>query len=111
MAAVATAHPVKIRMKVPMSSATAEPSMFEASIWLPYKPCVCPPVDPRPEPRPEARPEQRPVPRPAPRPGPPPSHPGTRVLLAEDEALVAMALADCLEAEGHTVTVEVTRLA
>ncbi len=30
---------------------------------------------------------------------------GVRVLLAEDEALVAMALADCLEAEGHTVTV------
>ena len=28
-----------------------------------------------------------------------------RVLLAEDEALVAMALADCLEAEGHEVTV------
>ena len=26
-----------------------------------------------------------------------------RVLLAEDEALVAMALADCLEAEGHEV--------
>ena len=26
-----------------------------------------------------------------------------RVLLAEDEALVALALADCLEAEGHTV--------
>jgi CheY-like chemotaxis protein len=28
-----------------------------------------------------------------------------RVLLAEDEALVAMALADCLEAEGHLVAV------
>jgi CheY-like chemotaxis protein len=28
-----------------------------------------------------------------------------RVLLAEDEALVAMALADCLEAEGHAVAV------
>ncbi len=28
-----------------------------------------------------------------------------RVLLAEDEALVAMVLADCLEAEGHEVTV------
>ena len=28
-----------------------------------------------------------------------------RVLLAEDEALVALALADCLEAEGHEVTV------
>ena len=28
-----------------------------------------------------------------------------RVLLAEDEALVAMALADCLEAEGHVVAV------
>ena len=28
-----------------------------------------------------------------------------RVLLAEDEALVAMALADCLEAEGHEITV------
>jgi len=28
-----------------------------------------------------------------------------RVLLAEDEALVAMALADCLEAEGHSVAV------
>ncbi len=28
-----------------------------------------------------------------------------RVLLAEDEALVVMALADCLEAEGHAVVV------
>ncbi|MBD0272245.1 MAG: response regulator [Acetobacteraceae bacterium] len=28
-----------------------------------------------------------------------------RVLLAEDEALVALALADCLEAEGHAVAV------
>ena len=28
-----------------------------------------------------------------------------RVLLAEDEALVALARADCLEAEGHTVAV------
>ena len=28
-----------------------------------------------------------------------------RVLLAEDEALVALALADCLEAEGHEVAV------
>ncbi|MDO9714269.1 response regulator [Paracraurococcus lichenis] len=27
-----------------------------------------------------------------------------QILLAEDEALVAMALADCLEADGHTVT-------
>src|ERR687894_356390 len=42
-------------MKVPTSSATAEPSMFELSIWLPYKPCICPWVDPRPEPRPEPR--------------------------------------------------------
>jgi CheY-like chemotaxis protein len=30
---------------------------------------------------------------------------GLRVLLAEDEALVALALADCLEAMGHDVTV------
>ena len=29
---------------------------------------------------------------------------GLRVLLAEDEALVALALADCLEAMGHAVT-------
>jgi hypothetical protein len=51
MAAVATAQPEKIRIKVPMSSATAEPSMFEASIRLPYKPCICPRVEPLPEPR------------------------------------------------------------
>ena len=30
---------------------------------------------------------------------------GTRVLLAEDEALIALSLADLLEAEGHEVTV------
>jgi CheY-like chemotaxis protein len=28
-----------------------------------------------------------------------------QIILAEDEALVAMALADCLEAQGHVVTV------
>jgi CheY-like chemotaxis protein len=28
-----------------------------------------------------------------------------QIILAEDEALVAMALADCLEAQGHMVTV------
>ncbi len=28
---------------------------------------------------------------------------GTRVLLAEDEALIALSLADLLEAEGHEV--------
>src|SRR5215207_1283565 len=41
IAATATAQPVYMRMKVPMSSATAEPSMLLESIWLPYRPLDC----------------------------------------------------------------------
>src|SRR5215203_7545392 len=43
IAATATAQPVKIRMKVPMSSATAEPSRLPESTWLPYSPLGCSP--------------------------------------------------------------------
>src|SRR5215211_9382851 len=43
IAATATAQPVKIRMKVPMSSATAEPSRLLESTWLPYRPLGCSP--------------------------------------------------------------------
>src|ERR671911_2547048 len=45
IAATATAHPVYIRMKVPMSSATAEPIRLLESTWLPYKPCACSPLE------------------------------------------------------------------
>ncbi|MCU1693179.1 MAG: response regulator receiver and domain protein [Frankiales bacterium] len=48
-------------------------------------------------------PEDRPVPRPVPRPGPGPSRPGTRVLLAEDEALIRLDLKEMLEEEGLVV--------
>src|SRR5215216_1908111 len=44
IAATATAQPVKIRMKVPMSSATAEPSRLPESTWLPYRPLGCSPL-------------------------------------------------------------------
>src|SRR5215213_8521859 len=44
IAATATAQPVKIRMKVPMSSATAEPSRLLESTWLPYSPLGCSPL-------------------------------------------------------------------
>src|ERR671911_698024 len=45
IAATATAHPVYIRMKVPISSATAEPIRLLESTWLPYKPCACSPLE------------------------------------------------------------------
>src|SRR5215207_5874284 len=44
IAATATAQPVKIRMNVPMSSATAEPSRLPESTWLPYRPLGCSPL-------------------------------------------------------------------
>src|SRR5919107_1016739 len=44
IAATATAQPVKIRMKVPMSSATADPSRLLESTWLPYSPLGCSPL-------------------------------------------------------------------
>src|ERR687890_1440125 len=43
IAATGRAQPVKIRMKVPMSSATAEPIRLLESTWLPYSPLGCSP--------------------------------------------------------------------
>src|SRR5918997_5254417 len=43
IAATATAQPVYIRTKVPISSATAEPTRLLESTWLPYRPLDCPP--------------------------------------------------------------------
>src|SRR5918997_5834290 len=43
IAATATAQPVYIRTKVPISSATADPSRLLESTWLPYRPLDCPP--------------------------------------------------------------------
>src|ERR687893_3104897 len=43
IAATATAQPVYIRTKVPISSATADPSRLLESTWLPYRPLGCPP--------------------------------------------------------------------
>src|SRR5215207_6831938 len=44
IAATATAQPVKIRMKVPISSATADPIRLLESTWLPYRPLGCSPL-------------------------------------------------------------------
>src|SRR5918998_1437072 len=43
IAATATAQPVYIRTRVPISSATADPSRLLESTWLPYRPLDCPP--------------------------------------------------------------------
>src|ERR671917_1079990 len=43
IAATATAQPVYIRTRVPISSAPADPSRLLESTWLPYRPLDCPP--------------------------------------------------------------------